>query len=178
MVHAYDETDASQVPYIDAATKAGWEAIDAWPPVLTNDQLLSQAKSAAIATVNTLANNSRVRVAGTESAIVIAGWSNKLRIAQSIIAGNPSDSDVAAFREEVALRNISGETMQTFTQKVIDNATSFISASGKIDGAQRAAIDSINAATTVDEVSAAMSIATSQLDGILSPLIPTDTAKS
>ncbi|WP_287496923.1 hypothetical protein [Pandoraea sp. CB10b_02] len=118
--------------------------------------LLDAAKANALDRINTFAKSKRALIAGTPDDAEIAGWNNKLRIAQAIVAGTATDAEKAAFQAEITARGIKGETLDIFTQKVIKNADFFAQAVGLIDGLKRKAQDSVSAAKTPEEVAAVL----------------------
>lgn len=127
-------------------------------PVQTPDPaaVLAAAKTNANDRINAFAKGKRALIAGTPDDTEIAGWNNKLRIAQAIVAGTATDAEKAAFQAEITARGIKGETLDIFTQKVIKNAGFFAQAVGLIDGLKRKAQDSVSAAKTPDEVAAVL----------------------
>jgi hypothetical protein len=118
--------------------------------------LLDAAKANANDRINAFAKGKRALIAGTPDDAEIAGWNNKLRIAQAIVANTATDGEKAAFQAEITARGIKGETLAIFTQKVITNAGFFAQAVGLIDGLKRKAQDSIAAAKAPDEVAAVL----------------------
>lgn len=118
--------------------------------------LLDAAKANALDRINAFAKSKRALIAGTPDDAEIAGWNNKLRIAQAIVAGTATDAEKAAFQAEITARCIKGETLDIFTQKVIKNAGFFAQAVGLIDGMKRKAQDSVAVAKTPEEVAAVL----------------------
>lgn len=106
--------------------------------------------------VDSYTQSARQRIAGTSDPIEVAAWSNKLRIAQAILSNGAIDSEVAAFQAEISLRNISGETLESFCQKVLANAASYSMVCAVLDGLKRSTQDTINAAQTKEEIDAAI----------------------
>jgi hypothetical protein len=156
-VHGYDEDDPSQIPHIEDAIAAGWEDVTGhWPPAATPAEILEQRRAEALSQVAGLAQQMREMVIGTSDPIEVAAWANKLRIAQAIKAGSATDTEIQAFEREIALRAIDGETLDSFVEKVLENAARFSLAAAVIDGIKRAAHDSIQTAKTVEEVDAAV----------------------
>lgn len=152
-VFAY-EADGSQDGFIPAdQTQITSSEADAlrFPPVS-----LDAAKASANDRINAFAKSKRALIAGTPDDAEIAGWNNKLRIAQAIVAGTATDAEKAAFQAEITARGIKGETLDIFTQKVIKNAGFFAQAVGLIDGLKRKAQDSVSAAKTPEEVAAVL----------------------
>ncbi|RRW86927.1 hypothetical protein [Pandoraea apista] len=97
---------------------------------------LSAVKASATERIAAYAEAKRREIAGTSDDAEIAGWNNKLRIAQAIVAGSATDADKAAFEGEIAARAIPGETLDIFVQKVLKNAVFYAKAAGIIDGAE------------------------------------------
>lgn len=118
--------------------------------------VLAAIKTNALDRIAAFAKSKRALIAGTSDDAEIAGWNNKLRIAQAIVAGTATDGEKAAFQAEITARGIKGETLAVFTQKVITNAGFFAQAVGLIDGLKRKAQDSVSAAKTPDEVAAVL----------------------
>ena len=159
-----DLIDATQDEYNSAMNRASGETLDVVKgklvivPAPAPDPIavLAAAKANATDRINAFAKSKRALIAGTPDDAEIAGWNNKLRIAQAIVAGTATDAEKAAFQAEITARGIKGETLDIFTQKVIKNAGFFAQAVGLIDGLKRKAQDSIAAAKTPDEVAAVL----------------------
>jgi hypothetical protein len=132
---------------------------------------LDAAKADGRARISAFAKSKRALIAGTTDDAEIAGWSNKLRIAQAIIAGTATDGEKAVFQAEITARGINGETLAIFTQKVIANAGFFSQAVGLIDGLKRKAQDSIVAAKTPDEVAAVLNGMKTQAEAAFAQLM-------
>lgn len=115
---------------------------------------LDEVKVVANERIAAYAEARRKEIAGTTDNAEIAGWTNKLRIAQAIVAGNATDADKSAFEAEIATRAIPGETMDVFIQKVLKNAAFYAKAAGTIDGLKRKAQDDVAAAKTPEAVEA------------------------
>ncbi|RRW87968.1 hypothetical protein [Pandoraea apista] len=115
---------------------------------------LSAVKASANERITAYAEAKRKEIAGTQDDGEIAGWHNKLRIAQAIVAGNATDADKAAFEGEIAARAIPGETLDIFVQKVLKSAMFYAKAAGIIDGLKRKAQDDVAAAKTPEAVEA------------------------
>lgn len=125
---------------------------------------LTAAKTNALDRIATFSKSKRALIAGTSDDAEIAGWSNKLRIAQAIVANTATDGEKAAFQAEISARGIKGETLAAFTQKVITNAGFFAQAVGLIDGLKRKGQDAVNTANTPDEVAAVLAALKQQAD--------------
>lgn len=115
---------------------------------------LSAVKAGANARITAYAEAKRKEIAGTQDDAEIAGWNNKLRIAQAVVARTVTDADKAAFEGEIAARGIAGETLDIFVQKVLKNAVFYAKAAGIIDGLKRKAQDDVTAAKTPEAVEA------------------------
>ncbi len=113
-------------------------------------------KMDAILIISSIAQIARQKIAGTSDSIEVSAWSNKLRIAQAILSNGAIDSEVAAFQAEISLRNISGETLESFCQRVLANAASYSMVCAVLDGLKRSTQDTINAAQTKEEIDAAI----------------------
>lgn len=132
---------------------------------------LDVVKANANDRINAFAKSKRALIAGTPDDAEIAGWNNKLRIAQAIVAGTATDAEKAPFQAEITARGIKGETLDIFTQKVIKNAGLFAQAVGLIDGLKRKAQDSVSAAKTPEEVAAVLDGMKAQVEAAFSQLM-------
>jgi hypothetical protein len=133
--------------------------------------ILAAAKTNGLARISDFAKSKRALIAGTSDDAEIAGWNNKLRIAQAIGAGTATDGEKAAFQAEITARGISGETLDIFCQKVIKNAGLFAQAVGLIDGLKRKGQDAVNAAKTPDEVTAVLAAVKQQAEAAFTTLM-------
>lgn len=142
-------------------------------PVPTPDPaaVLAAAKTDANGRISAFAKAKRALIAGTPDDAEIAGWSNKLRIAQAIVSATATDGEKAVFLSEITARGISGETLETFTQKVIKNAAFFGHAVALIDGMKRKAQDAVSAAKTPAEVSAVLDVMKAQAEAAFTQLM-------
>lgn len=132
---------------------------------------LTAAKANGLARISDFAKSKRALIAGTSDDAEIAGWNNKLRIAQAIGAGTATDGEKAAFQAEITARGISGETLDIFCQKVLKNAGFFAQAVGLIDGLKRKGQDAVNAAKTPDEVTAVLAAVKQQAEAAFTTLM-------
>ena len=123
---------------------------------LSSIDFLSSKKIVSTALVISYCAELRKNIAGTSDPIEVAAWSNKLRIATAIQSGTAIEGEVASFEAEIEARKIEGETLEIFCQKVAFNAAKYSMAVALLDGIKRAAQDAINAATTKEEVDAAI----------------------
>lgn len=126
------------------------------PPTESPEIALANAKVNASDRITAFSKAKRLQIAGTSDEAEIAGWSNKLRIAQAIADSTASPTDIAAFQAEVEARQIPGETLDIFTQKVIKNSSFFSLAVGLIDGLKRKALWEVDTANTPQEVAAVL----------------------
>lgn len=133
--------------------------------------ILAAAKTNGLARISDFAKSKRALIAGTNDDAEIAGWNNKLRIAQAIGAGTATYGEKAAFQAEITARGISGETLAVFTQKVITNAGFFAQAVGLIDGLKRKWQDAVNAAKTPEEVTAVLAAVKQQAEAAFATLM-------
>lgn len=174
-----DLIEVTQDDYIAAMNRAPGETLDVAEgklvivPAPTPDPIavLVASKTNANDRINTFAKSKRALIAGTPDDAEIAGWSNKLRIAQAIVAGTATDGEKAVFQAEITARGIKGETLDIFTQKVIKNAGFFAQAVGLIDGLKRKAQDSVSAAKTPEEVAAVLESMKTQTEAAFSQLM-------
>ncbi|WP_045736813.1 hypothetical protein [Xanthomonas sp. MUS 060] len=174
-----DLIEVAQDEFTNAMNRAPGETLDVVKgkmvvvPAPASDPVavLAAAKTDAVDRINAFAKSKRALIAGTPDDAEIAGWSNKLRIAQSIVAGTASDAEKAAFQAEIAVRGIQGETLDTFVQKVLKNAGFFAHAAGLVDGLKRKALDSVTAAETPDEVAAVLDSMKAQAEAAFSELM-------
>lgn len=133
--------------------------------------MLAKAKISGHARIEAYARSQRVKIAGTSDDGEMAGWVNKLRIAQAIQAGTAAPHDVAAFQSEITARAIPGEDLPVFVGKVLRNAGFFGHASGLVDGIKRRAQDAVNAAATPAEVEQALTQAQASAEAAFAQLM-------
>lgn len=136
-----------------------------------SDADVQALKTAAIARVSAATKAVRNQVAGTADDAEIAGWTNKLRIAQAITAGSASDFDRKSFEQEIKLRAIEGETLDVFVGKVLRNAGFYGQAVALIDGAKRSAEDAVKAAKSVAEINKAIATLQARLNAGMAELL-------
>ncbi|RRW87921.1 hypothetical protein [Pandoraea apista] len=117
---------------------------------------LEAVKASANERIAAYAEAKRKEIAGTQDDAEIAGWNNKLRIAQAVVARTVTDADKAALEGEIAARGIAGETLDIFVQKVLKNAVFYAKAAGIIDGLKRKAQDDVASAKTPEAVEAVL----------------------
>jgi len=125
---------------------------------------LTAAKTNALDHIAVFSKSKRTLISGTADDGEIAGWSNKLRIAEKIVAKTATDGDKAAFQREISNRGIVGETFERFVGKVLNNAVFYSQAVGVIDGQKRQAQDSVNAARTPEAVEVALETMKTQFE--------------
>ncbi|WP_310611262.1 hypothetical protein [Limnohabitans sp.] len=150
--------------YVKAMSLTGGETIDVingklvfiQPPEPDPMVVLQNAKAKALAAISAYAKAQRLKIAGTSDEGEIAGWSNKLRIAQSIFSGTATEAEIAVFQTEILARQIDGETLDIFVKKVFSNASFYSQAVSYIDGIKRRSLDLVNAATSPAEVDEAL----------------------
>lgn len=139
-------------------------------PVKIAEQL-EATKIKANARIAAYAQDKRQLIAGTSDAIEIAGWPNKLRIAQAIKSGSATDAEITAFKAEIAARGISGETLDAFVQRVLNNATFYAQAVALIDGLKCRSLDAVASAKTADEVDAVLAAMRAQAEAAFTKLM-------
>lgn len=117
---------------------------------------LADAQADGLRRIGEYAKAKRGQIAGTNDNAELAGWVNKLRIAQAIAGGTASDYDKEVIQAEVIARSIAGETLDGLVGKVLRNGAFFSKASALIDGIKRRGEDAVKAAQTPDEVAGAL----------------------
>lgn len=163
------KTGANQVAVF---SDGKWNVKNVPAPVTpTVAEQLAAAKTNALDRIATFAKSKRALIAGTSDDAEIAGWGNKLRIAQAIVAGTATDGEKAVFQAEITARGMKGETLDIFTQKVIKNAGFFAQAVGLIDGLKRKAQDSVSAAKTPEEVGGVLESMKTQAEAAFTQLM-------
>lgn len=138
--------------------------------IALQQQSIVQVKESALASIDFVIKQRRISIAGTSDEAEIAGWGNKLRIAQAIIAGTADEAERAAFSIEVEARGIDGETSNDFVKKVIRNAGRFALCVGILDGVKRSKQAAVHAAASIDDVAAVLSSVDSDIDTMLNDL--------
>lgn len=134
-------------------------------------EVLAAARATGLARIAEYSKSKRAQIAGTTDNGEIAGWTYKLQIAQAIGAGTATVGEIAAFQAEINARAISGETLAKFCAKVLGNAAFYAQAVGLIDGVKRRAQDAVHAATTPDQVDAALTAAKLQAEAAFAALM-------
>jgi hypothetical protein len=114
------------------------------PPVLTNAELVDQAKALAIKRTVVFANKIRERVANSKHYLQAARWPIQLAAAQAAKAGTASAFDTDVLAREARLRGL-GETVEQLADKVLANSYVFAHIGAAVDGIERATIDAITA---------------------------------
>jgi hypothetical protein len=137
---------------------------------VTADELVDVKKDVLVY-ISAATKAVRNQVAGTADDAEIAGWTNKLRIAQAITAGSASDFDRKSFEQEIKLRAIEGETLDVFVGKVLRNAGFYGQAVALIDGAKRSAEDAVKAAKSVAEINKAIATLQARLNAGMAELL-------
>jgi hypothetical protein len=158
-------TDAPPPSAIHSWINGGWK-ID---PAKIAEQLVA-VKKAAMDRIDAYGKAQRVKIAGTPDEIEIAAWNNKLVIAKAIKAGTASAGDKAAFQAEINARG-KGETIDSFTDKVLTNAAFYAQAVGLIDGLKRHTQDAVNAADTPEAIEAVLAGMKAQAEAAFAQLM-------
>jgi hypothetical protein len=162
---------SDEVRVLCLAGEAAGQVIDAdengYPFLRDPDPVpLEVLKAQALARISILFKSTRTTIAGTVDETEIAGWSNKLRIAQAITAGTATIADAQAFQVEVQARGL-GETVHDLGAKVLNNSALYSSIAGIIDGQKRYAAGMIDAATDAAAINQAVQNAESAAATIL-----------
>lgn len=134
------------------------------PPEPSTELVLQSARSVIGRQVSDLIQQRRAMIAGTSDAIEVAAWTNKHRIALDIKSGVASDVDVASFEAEIALRSVEGETIQSFTDKVLANAARYSMVVATLDGIKRNALNMINQAGATSDLDGVLKLVQTELD--------------
>ena len=136
-----------------------------------NTWRLNVAKSEAVKRVNSFVVDIRAKIAGTADTGELAGYTNKKQIAERIVANVATQNEIQAFLDEIDERNI-GESLQTFTQKVLINAVVFSRAVAKIDGIKKRVMDSVSSAKSPEDINGilleAKARASNAMNGVVS----------
>lgn len=105
--------------------------------------LLADAKSDGLRRIADFAKAKRAEIAGTKDDAELAGWVNKLRIAQAVAAGTATEAETAILSAEVQARQVAGETLQILVAKILANGAFLAQATALIDGIKRRAEDAV-----------------------------------
>ena len=97
-------------------------------------------KASAVQKVSTICSNARLKISGTTDPNKTASWSVYIDIARSFKNGTASAVEKACLEQEVLLRNISGETVSSFVDKIFQNYEAFFKATTYITGAEKRAL--------------------------------------
>lgn len=133
--------------------------------------LLKASKDQGLQAVLAYANNMRSQIAGTANSQEMVGWAVKLSAAQAVLGGSPTVDQMSALAFEATARK-KGESPAQLATKVVGNAAIFSKASGAIDGVERSAKDAVKAATTPQEVAAALVTAKAEALAMFAQLFP------
>lgn len=169
----YAEIDLSETRCIGRADGGKWGALDGdisaiHHAVMSLPDVLDAHRAQATARIMAAAREFRFGVAGTRDEVEIASWSEKVRLAEAFLADpeNAPAVAVAAIEGEAALRGL-GETAAELAAKQVANGALFRPLAARIDGERKAALASIAAAATVDEISAVLAGFESALAALL-----------
>lgn len=105
-------------------------------------------KANAIQKISTICSNARLKISGTTDPNKTASWSVYIDIARSFKNGTASAVEKACLEQEVLLRNISGETVSNFVDKIFQNYEAFFKATVYITGSEKRAYLDIDLSLT------------------------------
>jgi len=110
---------------------------------------LSVLKARYSDAVREQASQTRIQIAGTGDPCQLASWADKARRAERVVAGSGSEEDLAILHAEAERRNL-GETPEALASLQHAKAQKLAEAVAIIDGMERQARDTINAAADCD----------------------------
>lgn len=114
------------------------------PPPLTFQQKKEQAYSDA----NILCSTAREKIAKTSDPNKIGSWATYKTCAERYLDKTLPESEKAMLLDEIKIRNIAGETIDTFVQKIMDNSLRFFKATTYITGVEKRALLDVESSLT------------------------------
>ena len=93
----------------------------------------------------------REKITGGKSHALVSHWNNQKIIAEKIIANTATISEIQAFQDEIDLRGL-GETLQAFSERVLENSAIYTSKMCKITGASKKCFLAVEAAINAKDV--------------------------
>jgi hypothetical protein len=118
------------------------------PPEPTFDEI----KQSGITTIYRLCKDKRSEVGGTLDPLKTATWSVYREFGLSYKNGTLSEKNKQYLLQEIALRQIEGETLDIFVDKILKNSDLFMMAATIISGAEKRAYLDIDLAKTQNEI--------------------------
>ncbi|MCJ8299663.1 MAG: hypothetical protein MJK13_12125, partial [Pseudomonadales bacterium] len=122
-----------------------WDGVE-W--VLDTAAELYSGKQNAISAIREIATQFRVKVAGDADHYETAGWADKARRAERVVASTGIQAETNALAKEAELRG-KGETAMQLAQLQLTKSERFALLIGDIDGITKAALDQINNTTNM-----------------------------
>jgi hypothetical protein len=111
-----------------------------------------QEKAQAYNSVNVICSTARQKTAKTTDPNKIGSWAVYKSCAERYLNKTLPESEKTMLLDEIKIRNIAGETLDTFVQKIMDNSTQFLKATTIIAGLEKRAVLDIDVATNVDQL--------------------------
>jgi hypothetical protein len=111
-----------------------------------------QEKAQAYNSVNVICSTARQKIAKTSDPNKIGSWAVYKSCAERYLNKTLPESEKTMLLDEIKIRNIAGETLDTFVQKIMDNSTQFLKATTIIAGLEKRAVLDIDVATNVDQL--------------------------
>jgi len=111
-----------------------------------------QEKAQAYNSVNVMCSTARQKIAKTSDPNKIGSWAVYKSCAERYLNKTLPESEKTMLLDEIKIRNIAGETLDTFVQKIMDNSTQFLKATTIIAGLEKRAVLDIDVATNVDQL--------------------------
>ena len=125
--------------------------------VMSADEVAAEQFAAAIqqaeATVRQYAAGVRAQMANHADQYQLAGWNEKARRAERVVAGTGTQDDIAILQAECDRRGL-GETPEQLAQKQMAKANALAHAVAVIDGMEARAINLIEAAENMEDLDA------------------------
>ncbi len=112
---------------------------------------LNSEKRNAISAIREIATEFRVKVAGDADHYETAGWADKARRAERVVANQGTQTDNDALSKESEFRD-KGETALQLAQRQLTKSERFALSIGVIDGITKSALDQIDQITSIDSI--------------------------
>jgi hypothetical protein len=122
------------------------------PPEPTFDEI----KQSAIVTIYRLCKDKRSEIGGTLDPLKTATWSVYREFGLAYRNGTLSEKNKQYLLQEIALRQIDGETLDTFVDKILDNSDLFMRAATIVSGAEKRANLDLDQAQNEAEIASAI----------------------
>ncbi|WP_261840939.1 hypothetical protein [Aliamphritea ceti] len=112
---------------------------------------LADSKSKAIKMVQAFATGCRQNIAGYADHYTTAGWADKARRAERVVAGGGTAADIKILTAEATRRN-KNETPEELAELQCQKAEAYAEAEGVIDGLESNAVNQLNQVTDITAV--------------------------